>query len=131
MAGSQSTQVIVCINKCGLYLDELKTELKEKEDPITYMKERYASKLNEHFRNSKFEYFRKSKFKVKKEHFLFTDWKVTNEGKEFGIEGVEDVKKLIKDHLVELNVIGKDDLSGLESAVSPPPKIGKSGIKTS
>ena len=122
MAGSQSSKVIVCINKCGLYLDKLKIEpeLKEKEDPITYMKERYASKLNKHLRNSKFEHFRKGKFEVKKEHFLFTDWKVTDEGKKFGIEGVEDVKEVIKDHLVELNVIGKDDLSGLESAVSPP-----------
>ena len=112
MAGSQSSRVVVCINKCGLYLEKLKTELKDKENPISYMKERYASKLNEHFSNSY--------IKVKKEHLLFTDWEVTEEGKVFGIEGVEDIKEFIKDHLVELNVIGKDDISELESAVSPP-----------
>ena len=112
MAGSQSSRVVVCINKCELYLDKLKTELKDKEDPISYMKERYASKLNEHFSSSY--------IKVKKEHLLFTDWEVTDEGKVFGIEGVEDIKEFIKDHLVELNVIGKDDISELESAVSPP-----------
>ena len=32
----------------------------------------------------------------------------------------EDIKESIKEHLVELNVIGKDDISELESSVSPP-----------
>ena len=112
MAGSESSRVVVCINKCEMYLDKLKKELKDEEDPIRFMKERYASKLNEHFTNS---YIR-----IKKEHLLFTDWEVSTHGRQFGIEGVEEIKEYIKDHLIELNVINKDDVSELEATVSPP-----------
>ena len=111
MAGSESSRIIVCINKCGLYLDKLKLELKDEEDPIAFMKERYVSKLTEHFSGGN--------IRVRKEQFFFTDWEVSEDGRSFGIEGVEDIKESIKDHLVELNVIGKDDISELESAVSP------------
>ena len=45
MAGSESSRIVVCINKCGLYLDELRTELGDKDDPIDFMKERFISKL--------------------------------------------------------------------------------------
>ena len=112
MAGSESSRIVVCINKCGLYLDKLRTELRDKDDPINFMKERYISKLGEHFTNS---YVR-----VRKEQLFFTDWELSNEGRMFGIQGVEDIKESIKEHLVELNVIGKDDISELESSVSPP-----------
>ena len=109
MAGSESSRIIVCINKCGLYLDKLKEELKDKEHPINFMKERYVSKLTEHFNGRNIS--------LKKEQFFFTDWEVSDEGKKFGIEGVEDIKASIKDHLVELNVIDKEDIDELESAV--------------
>ena len=33
MAGSSSSRVILCINKCGLYLNKLKQELADQEDP--------------------------------------------------------------------------------------------------
>ena len=110
MAGSESS-----INKCGLYLRKLKKELEAEQNPINYMKERYASKLDEHFSHS---YIR-----IKKEHFLFTDWEVDDDGRAFGIEGVDEVKEFIKDHLVELNVINKHDMTELEAAVSPPKNL--------
>ena len=112
MAGSESSRVVVCINKCGMYLQKLKKELEAEANPINFMKERYASKLNEHFSNS---YIR-----IKKEHLLFTDWEVDEEGRAFGIEGVDEVKEFIKNHLVELNVINKNDMAELEAAVSRP-----------
>ena len=112
MAGSESSRIVVCINKCGLYLDKLRTELRDEDDPVNFMKERYISKLSEHFTNS---YVR-----VRKEQLFFTDWELSEEGRIFGIQGVEDIKESIKEHLVELNVIGKDDISELESSVSPP-----------
>ena len=115
MAGSESSRVVVCVNKCGLYLQKLKQELQSEKDPITFMKERYASKLNEHFSNS---YIRN-----KKEPLLFTDWEVDEEGRAFGIEGVDEIKEFIKDHLVELNVINKNEMAELEAAVSPPKHI--------
>ena len=34
MAGSSSSRVILCINKCGLYLNKLKQELADQDDPI-------------------------------------------------------------------------------------------------
>ena len=34
MAGSSSSRVILCINKCGLYLNKLKEELAGETDPI-------------------------------------------------------------------------------------------------
>ena len=66
------------------------------------------------------EHFTNSNVRVSKEQLFFTDWKLTDEGRRFGIQGVEDIKESIKEHLVELNVIGKDDISELESSVSPP-----------
>ena len=112
MAGSESSRVLVCINKCELYLEKLRQELGKKDSPINFMKERYAAKLNEHFNSSC--------IRVKKEHLLFTDWEVSESGRMFGIEGVDEVKEFIKDHLIELNVVGKNDISELEAAVSPP-----------
>jgi len=112
MAGSESSRVVVCINKCGMYLQKLKKELEAEKNPINFMKERYALKLNEYFNNS---YVR-----IKKENLLFTDWEVDEEGRAFGIEGVEEVKEFIKNHLVELNVINKDNITELEAAVSYP-----------
>ena len=41
MTGSKSSKVILCINKCGLHLEELRAELADKEDPIGFMKEKY------------------------------------------------------------------------------------------
>ena len=69
-----------------------------------------ALKLNEHFSSSS------SYIRIKKEHLLFTDWEVDEEGRAFGIEGVEEVKEFIKNHLVELNVIGKGNITELEAA---------------
>ena len=57
---------------------------------------------------------------MKREHLLFTDWEVTNEGKMFGIDGVDKIKEIIKQNLVTLNVISNDKRAELESAVSPP-----------
>jgi len=116
MAGSESSRVVVCINKCGMYLQKLKKELEGEKDPISFMKERYAMKLNEHFSNS---YIR-----IKKDHLLFTDWEVDEEGRAFGIEGIEEVKEFIKNHLVELNVISKENITELQAAVSYPQCIG-------
>ena len=66
------------------------------------------------------EHFTNSNVRVSKEQLFFTDWELSEEGRIFGIQSVDDIKESIKDHLVELNVISKDDISELESSVSPP-----------
>ena len=111
MAGSSSSRVILCINKCGLYLSKLKTELAGVEDPVSYMKDRYIAKLNEHFTDSG--------IRLQRHHLLFTDWEVEQEGRAFGLVGVEEVREHIQDFLVELGVISKKDIAELEAAVSP------------
>jgi len=113
MAGSSSSRVILCINKCGHHLSKLKTELAEVEDPVSYMKDRYIGKLN--------EYFTDSGVRLQRHHLLFTDWEVEQEGRAFGLVGVEEVREHIQDFLVELSVISKKDIAELEAAVSPVP----------
>ena len=115
MLGSDSCKVIICVNKCGLYLDNIKEELEQEENPIDFLKERYVKKLNEYFETS-------SKLSISKEHILFTDWKVGDEGRKFGIEGVEEVKNSIKEYLVEFNIFNREDSKALDKAVSPPVK---------
>jgi len=125
MAGSESCRVIICINKCGYHLQELKAEKKS----IDFLKERFSSKLNKHFIQGNNDE-KECKIEVKKEHLLITDWNVTEEGKEFGIENVESVKEIIKNYLVELNIINKNHTTELQSAVSPPTTTTTTTTKT-
>ena len=73
---------------------------------------RYVSKLNQHFSNSSIQ--------MSQEHLLFTDWELDQEGRQFGLQGVEEVKEVIKDHLVQLNVVNKANIGELEQSVKPP-----------
>ena len=41
-------------------------------------------------------------------------------GRAFGLAGVEEVRELIQNYLVELGVVSKGDIKDLEAAVSPP-----------
>ena len=112
MAGSESSKIIVCVNKCGLYLRKLKEELKQEDNPVDFMKERYVKKLNEHFQNNN--------VRLTMEMILFTDWEIGEEGRAFGLEGVEEVKSCITRYLVEYNIVEKGS-SELLKAVS---KVG-------
>lgn len=136
MAGSSSSRVILCINKCGLYLNKLKEELAGETDPIgwaasfnqsfqlliyptiwfpppkRFMKERYIKKLNDHFTETG--------IRLQRQHLMFTDWEVDEVGRAFGLAGVEEVRELIQNYLVELGVVSKGDIKDLEAAVSPP-----------
>lgn len=112
MAGSSSSRVILCINKCGLYLSKLKEELASEAEPIMFMKERYVSKLNAHFTDTG--------IRLQKQHILFTDWEVDQDGRGFGLAGVEEVREVVQDYLVELGVVSRGDMEELEAAVSPP-----------
>ena len=103
---------IFCPAQCGLYLAKLQEELADQQQPILYMKDRYIAKLNEHFSNGN--------IRVRREHLLFTDWELSEEGRLFGLEGVEEIKQVIKEHLIQLNVINRHDIKELEAAVSPP-----------
>ena len=45
---------------------------------------------------------------MESDHLLFTDWEVTDEGKNFGIVGIDRIKDIIKENLVDLEVFDKD-----------------------
>jgi hypothetical protein len=79
---------------------------------LRFMKERYVKKLNDHFTDTG--------IRLQKQHILFTDWEVEAEGRAFGLEGVEEVRELVQDYLVELGVVSRRDVRDLEAAVSPP-----------
>ena len=50
MAGSESTQIVLCINKCGYELPgAIRTELSEHPDPVDHLRQRFAAKLNDHY----------------------------------------------------------------------------------
>ena len=112
MLGSESSKIILCVNKCGLYLSKLKEELKDESNPLDFMKTRYLKKLNEHFESVA------SNLVVRKEMILFTDWELGEEGRAFGLEGIEEVKTCVKDYLVEYNIVSKNDTAELEKTVS-------------
>ena len=76
------------------------------------MKDRYVSKLNEHFS--------RRGIRLQKQHLLFTDWQVDAEGRAFGLEGVEEVRELVQDYIVEMGIVSKGDIGHLEAAVAPP-----------
>ena len=76
------------------------------------MKERYIKKLNDHFTDIG--------IRLQRQHLMFTDWEVDEVGRAFGLAGVEEVRELIQNYLVELGVVSKGDIKDLEAAVSPP-----------
>ena len=53
MAGSDSTQVILCLNKCGYELpNAIREELCDKDDPIDFLRSRFASRLNDYYESN-------------------------------------------------------------------------------
>ena len=74
------------------------------------MKERYIKRLN--------DYFTDSSIQLQRHHLMFTDWEVDEEGRAFGLAGVEEVKELVQNYLVELGVVSRSDIKDLEAAVS-------------
>ena len=114
MRGSDSTKVILCINKCGLNLQQLKEELKAEEAPVEYLKKRFVNKLNERYKNTG------TGIVIKNEDILFTDWEVgdEDEAKKFGIVGVEVVKARILEYLVNYGIYKEEEEDELRRCVS-------------
>ena len=98
---SQSSRAILCINKCGEILPKvIQKELKDKSDPIDYLKEHFTRSLNEFYKKEK------SNVTMEKERIFFTDWIVGDreDMAKWGICGVNKIKKVIKEHLIAQKV---------------------------
>ena len=98
MAGSDSTQVVLCLNKCGYELPAaIREELCDKDDPVDFLRARFASRLNDFYESNGLG------FSVAKESILFTDWMVGDspEMRQLGICGVDEVRGRIREYLVK------------------------------
>ena len=106
MAGSESTHILLCINKCGYELPkairgELSQMSGDDEEPIDYLRARFATKLNEYYESTG------ASFAVPKENILFTDWLAADDAevRACGIVGVEAVKAEIKKYLLKNSIL--------------------------
>ena len=118
---SSDFRVIVCINKCGKELDDLKDEefkLKENQakvtNPIDVLKTNYISELNKDFAKNK----KTNNVTLTVSNVFFTDWKLDDQDarNRFGIVGVEKIKEALKENLIDLGAIKSTDTGELEAA---------------
>ena len=114
MKGSDSTRVILCINKCGLYLNKLKEDLISKENPADYLKQVFIDKLNDHYERNE------RSVRLKKTDIFFTDWELegNQDSVDFGIVGVEEIKDIITDYLVDYGIYKSNETDELQRCVS-------------
>lgn len=116
MKGSESTKVLLCINKCGPFLEQLREELGEHESPIGFLKKRFVHKLNENYESSR------KGIIIKDDDILFTDWMIgdTKEAMDFGLAGVTIVKYEIKKYLVNNGIYMENDDNELQKCLAMP-----------
>lgn len=110
MAGSESSQIILCINKCGYELAEaIQGELSDKEEPIEFLRQRFASRLNDFYENTG------SNFTVNKDRIFFTDWVVGDREdiSRLGICGVGQIKREIRNYLLSNNIFDGEDAASI------------------
>ena len=114
MKGSDSTKVILCINKCCLYLKQLKEELATKEKPGEFLKQHFVGKLNDYYERSEVP------VRIDKGDIFFTDWELNDQSGAigFGIVGVEKIKAIIKGYLINYEIYKSTEEDYLERCVS-------------
>ena len=114
MKGSDSTKVILCINKCCLYLKQLKEELATKEKPVEFLKQHFVGKLNDYYERSEVA------VRIDKGDIFFTDWELNDQSGAigFGIVGVEKIKAIIKEYLINYEIYKSTEEDYLERCVS-------------
>ena len=114
MKGSDSTKVILCVNKCCLYLKELKKELATKEKPVEFLKQHFVGKLNDYYQRNEVP------VRIDKDDILFTDWELNEQSAaiDFGRVGVEKIKAIIKEYLINYQIYKSTEIDHLERCVS-------------
>ncbi len=112
MAGSESTQIVLCVNKCGYELPgAIRREMAGVQDPIDALRQRFAGRLNDHYENTG------SGFSVSKDRIFFTDW-LSEEAREVGICGVAEIRREIRKYLMDNNIYGQDEEALLDKCLS-------------
>ena len=98
------------MNKCGYELPgAIASELADKEEPVEFLKQRFASRMNEHYEGRDFS--------VSKDRIFFTDWEVGDNPnmRELGICGVSRMREEIRGYLVDHGIFeaGEQELEDL------------------
>ncbi len=114
-SGAEATKMILCINQCGHKLPKaIDSELQDKEDPIEFLKQRFASRLNQYYTTKGH-----GRVNVCKNDIFFTDWLLDAETRgKYGISGVEDIKEEIKAYLMKQKIFDKKESELLEDCLS-------------
>lgn len=115
MAGSESSKVVLCINKSGYELPKaLKDEMKEYQDPMAMLKTKFVTTLNQYYESQE------SNFKISEENILFTDWMVGDrpEMQAMGIVGIDGVKDEIRKYLLRQKIFNEENSAELETCFS-------------
>ena len=114
MKGSKNTKIVLCINKCGLYLNKLRGDLVSQEKPEGYLKQVFIKELNNHFERNE------ESVRLDSTDIFFTDWELegNQESVDFGIIGVEEIKDIIKVYLVDNGIYKSSETDELQKCVS-------------
>ena len=122
--------MILCVNKCGPHLEKLQQEISTRRDgietqneeeaaisPISFLKKRFADKLNEYYENKGIG------IQINIEDIMFTDWLIEYDQmtstKSFGLCGVSDVKLKIQQYLLKYGIYNENEEDLLKQCISP------------
>ena len=121
--------MILCINKCGPFLERIQEELftrtgkidgqnsEKSDDASTILKKRFAEKLNEYYENTGLG------IRVDLDDIIFTDWVIgdsqSSAVRDFGLCGVGDVKRRIKQYLLKYGIYHETEEHELQRCLSP------------
>ena len=112
MRGSKSIKVVLCINKCCLYLSKLgNLLLKNLQNDL---KQIFTKQLNDYYeRNGQC-------ICLENTDILFTDWELGDSSmpNSYGIVGAEKIKDIIKDYLVNNGIYNIFDIDELDRRLS-------------
>ena len=115
MRGSNSVKVVLCINKCCLYVNKLRNSLLK--NIQNDLKQIFTKQMNDHYeRNGQ-------SICLENTDIFFTDWELGDSSmpNSYGIVGIEKIKDIIKDYLVSngiYNMLDTDELDRCLSYVS-------------
>ncbi len=114
-----STRLMVCVNKCGYELPgAIEAELSDEPDPVKYLQQHFATKINEHYQGSAGESMPVDV--IKPESILFTDWMVgcKPEMSRLGIKSADAVREMIRMHLLEMRVFEEEEAKEMDKCLS-------------
>ena len=96
------------------FLAELRQELSLQQKPVDYLKQDFVNKLNDYYEENEISVH------LSEVDILFTDWELerNQESLDFGTNGVEEIKQIIRDYLVDYDIYESTETDELHQCVS-------------